>query len=141
MKHIKKIFEDYLNRIGELKPVQLGDDDKRIVTEKDSAFLETQINGQRNFNNTIIIVAMVVLCVIFLVGVALVIKYIDHIEKINIVFGGTFLSLLSIVYWLRKLWLEKSVLDISMGIIQNMPPEKAADYISTLYWRMINKKK
>ncbi len=141
MKQLKEIYKDYLKRIGRLdEEVCLGPrTDKKDVKDKgtiirQSRFLSERLNNRFRFNNKIIILAVVLLCILFAVGVILVFYYRDSPSVMGGIFGGTFLSLLSIIGWLHKLWKEKSLMDISLSILEGLPPEKASDCISTLYW-------
>jgi hypothetical protein len=143
LKQLKEIYKDYLESIGRLdEEISLGPrTDKKEVEDKStiirqSRFLSERLNNRFRFNNKIIIIAVVLLCILFAMGVILVFYYRDSPSVMGGVFGGTFLSLLSIIGWLHKLWKEKSMMDISLSILEGLPPEKALDCINTLYWML-----
>ena len=143
MKQLKEIYKDYLESIGRLdEEICLGPRlDKKEVEDKStlirqSRFLSERLNNRFRFNNKLIIIAVVLLCILFAAGVILVFYYRDSPSVMGGVFGGTFLSLLSIIGWLHKLWKEKSLMDISLSILESLPPEKASDCINTLYWTL-----
>lgn len=137
----KSVFEQYLAKIGKLEPIQLGDDKEIQVTKEDNDFLKTHLLGQIKSNNTIIWLAIGMLVVIFLLDIYLILYSLKEPEVIKVVFNGTFTvsSLFLIINWLRKLWAEKSLMDISLCVAQDMPPEQAAKYIASIYWRIVNK--
>lgn len=139
MKKVELLFEEYLSQFGGTKAVQLGEGADNKVTQKHSDFLESRLDSQIKFNNIIIIIAILLLCLLFLMGALLILNNRNNPTTINYIFGGTFLSLLSIVAWLRKLWFEKSILDMASGVVRNLPPEKAAEFVSSIYWRMAKK--
>jgi hypothetical protein len=143
LKQLKEIYKDYLESIGRLdEEISLGPrTDKKEVEDKStiirqSRFWSERLNNRFRFNNKIIIIAVVLLCILFAMGVILVFYYRDSPSVMGGVFGGTFLSLLSIIGWLHKLWKEKSMMDISLSILEGLPPEKALDCINTLYWML-----
>jgi hypothetical protein len=120
-----------------------GSDDVKEVDDKDSekishhsGLLMESLNKRYRFNTSVIVIAIILLCILFGIGVTLIFYYRDLPSAMGAVFGGTFLSLLSIIHWLYKLWREKSFMDISLGILEGLPPEKAAEFISTLYWKL-----
>jgi uncharacterized protein with PQ loop repeat len=145
---LKEIYKHYLQRIGRLdEEVCLGPRmDKKVVEDKDtviqqSRLLSETLNNRFRFNNKIIIIAVVLLCILFAVGVILVFYYRDSPSVMGGVFGGTFLSLLSIISRLHKLWKEKNLMDITIGMLEGLPPEKAAEFISTIYWKQVSASK
>lgn len=142
MTRAKHLLEQYLRKIDRLEPVTLGGESEKKVTKDDNDFLKSLLVNQITFNNKIIIIALVMLILIFMLNVYLTIYAIREPEAIKVAFNGafTFSSLFLIINWLRKLWAEKSLMDVSLMIAQDMPPEQAARYIGTVYWRIVNKK-
>ena len=140
MKRLKLVFEEYLKGIGRFaQTIDLGREEiePRPVTEKDSQFLTAQLNRQYKANNNMIIIATTMLVILFVLGVFLVFYYLDSPKIISVVFGGTFLSLLSIISRLHKLWIEKNMMDVSLIILQTLTPEQAAQFFKELYWNKI----
>lgn len=146
MKHLKSIYEDYLKSIDKFdEDIRLGrkvktrkkaDKDIAAVIEGKSQLLTQRLNERFKFNNRIVILAVVLLCLIFGIGVFLIFYYRDSPATMGGVFGGTFLSLLSIIRWLHKLWQEKSVMDMSLSVLEGLAPKQAAEFISTIYWKL-----
>jgi uncharacterized protein YqhQ len=137
------MYEVYLKGIGKLEEaIVLGSpgDQKGLKSsdeiDRQSRILTESLDKRFKFNNNIIILAILLLCILFAIGVFLVFFYRNSPSVMGGVFGGTFLALLSIIKWLHKLWKEKSLMDISLCILEGLPPEKAAESISTLYWKL-----
>ena len=141
MKNLKSIFEKYLERTDRLKDLKLGESDSRVIASEDNKFLAQLLEKQSIFNKNIIIVYIVMLCLLFSIGVYLVFRFIDSPNTMGIIFGGTFLSLLAIVDRLRKIWKEKSIMDMILILIDGLPKEQIAAVIETLYWNDIRKSK
>lgn len=141
MKRAKYVFEEYLKKIEQLEPVQLGDEKEKQVTKDDNDFLKKHLVNQIKFNNKIIMLAIIMLFIIFILNIFLILYSLKEPEVIKVAFNGAFTvsSLFLIINWLRKLWAEKSLMDVSLGIAQDMQPEQAAKYIGSLYWRIVNK--
>lgn len=143
MKQLKEIYEEYLKGIEKLDEViVLGSRGDQMeakssdLIDNQSRMLTERLNKRFKFNNAIIILAIVLLCILFAIGVSLVFYYRNSPSVMGGVFGGTFLALLSIIGWLHKLWKEKSLMDISLWALEGLPPEKAAEHINTLYWTL-----
>lgn len=142
MNDVKSIFQKYLKDTQLLQLEQLGSEQKAVkVTEKEGNLLKDNLTAQMKFNNNIVVISIVLLCIIFLTGIFFVFYYRNSPSTIGVVFGGTFLSLLAIVTRLRKIWLEKSLMDVSLSVINDLPPEDAAKFIQTIYYNMLEDKK
>lgn len=137
----KSVFEEYLKKIGQLEPVQLGDEKEFQATKEDNEFLKAHLVHQIKSNNNIIWLAILMLVLIFILDIYLILYSLKEPEVIKVAFNGAFTisSLFLIINWLRKLWAEKSLMDVSLIIAQDMPPNQAAKYIGSVYWRIVNK--
>jgi len=140
------LFTDYLKKTGALKSVTLGGTSRSTTTtttvskaENNKAF-KTLLDKQITFNNSMVITAIVLLCLIFLIGVFFVFYYRDSPQTIGGIFGGTFFSLLAIIVWLRKLWVEKNFMDMATIVLTDLPPMEAAKFVETIYWNMLKGK-
>lgn len=140
------MFESYLNKLGDLKPVQLGKHGKippisEDVLEKSGASFKELLLSQIKFNNGIILTAVIGLVIIFIIDIYFIFYYRDDLKALAFLFGGTFLSLIGVIRWLRKLWMDKTVMDVTLGVIQDLPPEVAMQHIQVTYWRIIRGEK
>jgi hypothetical protein len=144
LRKLKRIYRDYLKKIGKLDgELRLGrrGDSRGVEYEEvlihESELLRQRLDNRFQSNNKIIILAIVLLCILFFIGVYLVFYYRDEPLIMGGIFSGTFVLLLSIVKWLHILWKEKSVMDLSLVIFEDLSPkeaaEKAAEFIPLLY--------
>lgn len=133
---IYSVVDAYLERIGQNRVQELGEQ-RPEPSKEDQAFLIEGLRRTRRFNANIIIVAIIILCAIFLLGAFLVIYYRSAPQTMAMVFGGNFLSLLVIVAWLRRLWFEKSTLDLLTALLPSLPAADAAQVVTT--WRFQSK--
>lgn len=131
------IVDDFLVATGQDDAQAMGVTQVQSRLETQSSTLVANLHARQLWAGRILIVAILVLCAIFLVGVALVFYYRDSPTTISILFGGNFFSLLAIVYWLRRLWLEKTVLDTLLILIASMPPTEAAKTITQFHFKAI----
>lgn len=134
MKKLTNIFEKYLERIDRLKTIPLGEHHSRKITQDDNSFLNHLLDVQTRFNKNLLIIYVLLLCIIFIIGVILVFYFISSPAKIGVVFGGTFLSLLAVVDRLGRIWKEKNIIDMTLILVNNMPPDQTAAVIQTLYY-------
>lgn len=155
MEKLTTIFEDYLKSIEQFDDkVILGSSDRAIQVkestpgyfpdgpgslERKTKSLEERLGERFKFNNGIILLAIIILCMIFVMGVFFVFYYRDSPVALGGIFGGTFLSLLSIISWLHKLWREKSVMDMTLSVIEGLPAREAAKFINTMAWKLRGK--
>lgn len=137
---IEKSFEQYLSAIGRLKEESLGGEEEASpITVTNSKMMEKLLISQSKFNNNMLMVAIIGLCVIFIIDIFFIFYYKDNATALSVILGVTGLSLVGVIKWLRKLWLEKSVLDVSLAVVENLPPTEAAKFIETTYWSIIKK--
>lgn len=144
-KKTESLFEDYLNEFDLLELKTLGGTrqattETKVPDRRANELFASRLLQQAKLNNTIIILAVMMLFILFATGVYLILLYQNDVKTIGVIFGGTFLSLLGIVGWLRKLWIDKNLLDMSVGIIDQLSPSEAAKYIETMYLNMRKEK-
>lgn len=129
----KRALADYLRRIEQYEPQKLGRT-ARPVTEEDSRFLRESLTRQLRFNNAIIIVAVVLLCCLFFLGIVLIVSHLNSLSAVAVISGATFASLLGIIGFLRRLWLEKSAMDVLIHASISLPPLETAKLITSFYF-------
>lgn len=139
MKQLKKVVEEYLERIGRLQEVQLGLGGKQSVKKEDNILLSQLLSKQVKSNEYILILAILLLCVTYLIASFFLLSHRDDASTTKIVSGSAFLLILEIVRRLRQLWIEKNVLDISLIMLRQLPPDQAANFINVLYWTFIRR--
>jgi len=147
MKKLENVFNSYLQKVGYLDFVFLGDDDEdnedkevKPVTEKESQFLINHLKTSQKQNNSIIMIILIMLCILFGVGIYFVFYYRDDPVMLCSIFGGNFLALLGIVSKLKRLWTEKVIIEHSHSILENLKPEEAAKVMMNLYTNLIRTK-
>lgn len=139
MKSLKQEFEAYLEKIGRLEPVTLGDDDKHQVVKEDSQFLIQLLNQHMKSNNFLLVLSTLILCISFGLAIFFLLSYRQNPEVIKLVSGGAIIMAPGIVCirWLYKFWIQRTFIAISLTILNKMPPEQAADAMTHLYWNFI----
>jgi len=94
----------------------------------------TLLEEDATSTDRIVVAAVVLLCCLFVAGLGLVVYYRNSPEHAAVLFGGgTFVSLLGIVAWLRKLWFDKRTMDLILVLVQSMSPADAAKVLTTFY--------
>ena len=142
MKKLKSIYQAFLEDTNLLELEKLGSDERNVEIHKSASLnLKSNILKQSKLNNNILIVSIVLLCIIFGLGIFFAVYYRDNPTTIGVIFGGTFLSLLAIVSRLRRIWLENILMDVSINVIEDLPPQDAAKFIQTIYYNMLRNEK
>jgi hypothetical protein len=132
------LVEAYLDRLGQSpgRMPSLGET-APSATPEDTRFIEGTLRAQRTFNDRIILVAILLLCAFFALGVFLILRFLSSPATIPLVFGGTIFSLLGIVRWLQTLWWDKSMMDVLLAVCASMTPDEAARTITTVYFEVL----
>lgn len=137
-------IQTYLREIGEVESKKLGDTPSLRAPETlagAQSALERSLREDARHTDIIVVVAVVLLCCLFVAGLGLVIYYRDSPERVEVMFGGgTFVSLLGIVAWLRKLWFDKRTMDLLLVLVQSMSPADAAKVLTTFYFGALSLK-
>jgi hypothetical protein len=138
-------IQTYLREIGEVESKKLGDAPALRAPETlagAQGALERSLREDARKTDRIVVVAVVLLCCLFIAGLGLVVYFRDSPERIAVLFGGgTFLSMLGIVGWLRKLWFDKRTMDLLLDLVQSMSPADAAKVLTTFYFGALSPKK
>lgn len=136
MKNLQISFENYLEALGKIGEIPLGEQED--IKEHSNQFL-TSLKQKKSFNSVIFISMFIVLFVLFGASIFLVIYHRDNPSLIGTIMGGTFLSIIAIVAKLRQLWFEKFIIDNASVVLQNFSPERAAEFILHLYQCFVSK--
>lgn len=142
---LRPVFEGYLNGVGALAPVTLGDRKKGSVdlpaaaTAKDNELFARSLERRAASGRYIMLISIVLLCLLSGVVLLSALRYRDDPKALGALVAGAFLSQLGIVARLRQLWLDKTVIDISIPVLEELPAKEAADFICLLYWNLIKK--
>ena len=137
MKELTSAIENYLESTGQLQLKQLGPREEKAITREHNQRLAARLSRRRQSNDRIVIIATAVLCVLFVLGIALLLYYRDNPTVIWPAVGGMLASNLGIVASLRRLWIEKTLIDSLLVVAAELPPEQAAKYIVLLYWNLV----
>lgn len=140
MNRARQALEAYLGRIGQLKPVPLGDGDEKQPTEADNDFLRGELAKARRFYTTAATISMGVLLAVCSFGILLMFVQTD-VMALRTVFGGCVGTIVGVVLMLRKLLSGKFFIDTISALILEMSPQEAAKYMSLLYLEQFRKRK
>jgi hypothetical protein len=136
MPGLESILADYLRRIGQYEPQPLGKA-PRPSTAEDAQFLREALTRQLRFNNSMIMVAVAMLCGLFLLEVFLIVDHRDSLKAVSVISGTAFAGLLLVVRYLRRLWLDKSAMDILILTSHSLPPAETARLVTSFYFKAI----
>jgi hypothetical protein len=109
--------------------------ERRLITLQDSQFLRETLDRRTKSNTWIIIVAVGLLICLFGLEVSLILYNRDSIPATAVMSGTTFASLLIIIGYLRRLWLDKSKMDVLIHASYVIGPEELAKLVATLYYK------
>jgi len=141
VKNLELVLSDFLKEIGRYEDIKLGDmiPDTYQATDADTVRLAGRLNERSLFNRTILVIYVVFLCVLFAIGIFIVFYFLKSPEKMNMVFGGTFLGLIVVNDRLFRIWREKTIIDVILTLIQGLPPMEAVKAIESIYWGRIRR--
>jgi hypothetical protein len=131
---LEELLKLYLDRIGRYRE-HLGSE--RPVTREDNEFLIQLLSRRMSRNDYLIIVALVLIFIAFGLAVVVVWNNRGDATKLATAFGTLLLFTLAVARLLRRFWLDKSVMDILMVALHELPPQEAAALVNVLYWRIV----
>jgi hypothetical protein len=118
----------------------LGEEPNEIDAAKVTPKLVSGLQMLQGTDRHLILVLVVLICVLFLTGLGLVIYYRDNPTRVSLVLGGNYLSLLVIVGFLRRIWLEKRTIDALLVIAESLKPAEAAKTLVAFHFRCMQAK-
>lgn len=123
MNALKSVLKKYA------EPIKLGNDDsgERTLEEFPSDLKAVRKTGNRFFS-----VCVIMLCVLFILSLALILVFLNDPAKISVVFGITGVSFAWIVRMMFKIWKQKSYIDIIMMIIGSTKKDISRSIITIL---------
>jgi hypothetical protein len=135
MAKLKSSFKDYLDRVGYLEEIRLGDEaSQRSVTDEDNRRLAAVLDQRSKINKYVVLAILVSLGLLFAVAAFILMNHRNDLTFVSGVFGALLLSNYGLIRWLRQLWWEANIMDASLYVLQKMSPDQAAAFINRLYW-------
>lgn len=134
MNKLDNILSSFLDANGRFQPSVAGPGDGITSSEASKAKFVARLLNESKFNRVLVIVILLMFTVIFALGIYFALYYRDKPATMGTIFGGTFLSLLTIVYKLQQLWKEKSKIDYLLILIPNLSATDALKVVETLLY-------
>ena len=143
MKRTISVIEKYLSDLGRLESPKLGSDDKesKPVTEKDNIELRKSMIKERRFTRNLAVIYIVFVCFYFFIGIFLVLRNLNSPNTVSIIYSVKLFATLFILRKLHKIWHTKTVIDTTITLAAELPPEELVKVIETLYWSTMRKPK
>jgi hypothetical protein len=129
--------QTYLREIGEGEAKKLGEAPPEPTVEtlaSARSSLERSLQKDTKATDTIILVAVVALCCLFVFGIVGMVYYRDSPKLLATVVVAWFSWMLAIVARLRKLWFDKRTMDLLLALTQSMNPADAANAVTSFYY-------
>lgn len=143
MKQLQEDLRELLDGLGLISAVPFGSTINQAINKiapAEKERLQHIIERQQRFNNGILLVAVVMVGLVFVLGIAFAAYHRDNPTAVGVAFGGNLFSLLVTVGWIRKFWIEKGLLDLARIATEEMAPEEAIELAMTIYWRVLKHK-
>jgi len=136
MSKLERTFEDYLSRIDRLDELGMGEqgDGGRTASNDDSNYLARALDHNLRINKYVVLGILACLGILFVIAASILISYRNDVRALYIVLALLLLSNFGIIRWLRQLWWELNIMDISLSVVRELPPEQPATSIGHLYW-------
>ncbi len=139
MKKLKLVYKNYLNETGLLKLEKLGTGAPPKITFSQNKNLKNRLTSRLEANNSHILLTLIAFCCLFFMSMGIALYHKNNAVVLVIIFLSLLIFSLAFLYYLRQRWLEKNMLDISLSIIDDLPPEEATKFIQVIYWKLLNK--
>ena len=135
-------LREFLDDLNMTKAVPFGAPahDEREPTEAHRERFQQILDSQQRFNNGVLLAAIGMVGLVFLVGVGIVVLHRNDLKMLSVAFGGNLFSLLVTVAWIRRLWVEKGLLDLARLATEELTPKEAIKLASVIYWRLLKRR-
>ncbi|MDZ7361959.1 MAG: hypothetical protein ONB46_14720 [candidate division KSB1 bacterium] len=117
MKSLQAAFEAYRKQIERLAEARLGGAKTRAVTEAASRSFREQLDRSVKSSKRLVMPGIILLFVLFGAGVAVIWHYLNSATGVGISLGVTFFSLLAVVEKLRRIWREKTLMEVTLTVL------------------------
>jgi len=137
MQSVKSIVEHHLRTMGRLSEIKLGEQpgekegDVTARMESDCRVLVGELRGNRSTINQWILgiyIAFSCLAVLWLFFLAA--AFVDD----ALIKGGVFAALVAVIERLRQLWIQKTLIDAVLAIVEGLPPSEGIKAVESFYW-------
>ena len=132
---LHSVLKEALQSIGGLAPVPLGGDDEGSATEEWKHKLLERLEKEAAYNKRVFTLLVAMCVVLFVVGLALVVYYLDEPRSIQAILGGgSLLSILAVMTRIQRLMNEKTGVDILLTVVPTLPPKQVVRVVQSLYY-------
>lgn len=131
---LPELLELYLDRIGRSHQ-HLGSG--RPVTEEDNRFLAELVSRRVGATDHFIVLALIIIGVSYGVAIFVILYVRNDALMLKTVFAALLTFTLASLAWLRRCWIDKSVMNILLLALRELPPESAAAFVDALYLKGI----
>jgi hypothetical protein len=135
------VLKSYLDGIGYLKPVTMGDDDggEPMVKVEDNRQLSEALTRRVLANKRSARVGLVVLCIIGAGAVSAPFAFSGKPVPLAALIAAVFLSFVFTCRGLGRLRTENNTIDICLRLLDELPAEAAAELINLIYWTVLKR--
>lgn len=133
----KSIFEEFLKLSGKMAIEHLGSEETSNISQGKSNTFRKKLNiQQKNLGMRINILQISVL----LIYIAILALASFSPGQPTLSFGIVFLLIASIglIWLLKNTWKQKSLIDITLSSINDLPPPEAIKFIQSIFWTQFN---
>ena len=131
----EKQLESYLRGAGSLEAAVLGEPARqRMPSQEQNEEFVMNLGQSFHLRNSLVILIALMYLALFAAGLWLVFVLRGNPGVIPAVLGGNVLSLAAIMYWLTRLWRDKTYLDVVTDVVRGLPPREAVRVLQTLFY-------
>lgn len=117
MQTLKQVLGDYA-----IKRRDMGAPEGMAPQNVDRTGLTAALSKIRDRNSVFFWICVVMTVVIFIVSLFITLKNIDAPEKIQATYAAVGISTIGIIYYMVKLWKEKTSIDLLLILVADLEP-------------------
>lgn len=136
------VFEGFLGDLDRLEPVKLGGrptSSHRGPTQQDVNRLKERVSSASSSTTWMLTLTFLLLLSLFAVNLFIVLSLRPTAGAMAATGGGTLVFALVIVERLRRLWVDKAILDVAWAGLEEWEPEHVLSLVELLYWHSLRK--
>lgn len=137
----RRELETYLEQTGGLATPTLGpDEDRGDRGPVDTGSLVRNVGRARGLHGRVFSLGVGVLVVLFVLQVAVVVHGLTSGYSVAGALSGT-LMIWPAFWWVRRLWLDRVLLEQVHHLLRELPPEQAVEVLKIIYWGPLRPKR
>jgi hypothetical protein len=144
MRSVRSTIEHLLASTGRLSPIKLGEqraEEEQGLAEQVERGTRVLVGNLRSNRSTISHWILVIYVVLSLLAVGWLVFLSSTRDDDVLVRAGVIASLVGVIEGLRRMWIQKTLIDALLAIVEGLPPPEGIKAVESFYWNTFRGKR